>query len=166
MENTIEWDNKLPKKIMLLNRVVMILITWFIYNAVDGVLYLIIYFVIALVAIPGFTYLARTSLRAANKDIIPADKPIKITIENLVKIYDRPSLLEREWEGGINLRKRLIPDSIWHNTYVQMIPSVVVPLFFFWRNDLRSCWLTSFSFSFFVWILRKISSYVYDILFE
>ena len=162
MENTIEWYNKLPKKIMLVHIVVMILITWFIYNAVDGVLYQIIYFVIALVAIPGFTYLARTSLRAANKDIIPADKPIKITIENLVKIYDRPSLLEREWEGGINLRKRLIPDSIWHNKYVQMIPYVVVPLFFVWRNDWRSGWMTYFSLSLFVLIIRKISAYVYD----
>ena len=103
------------------------------------------------------------SLRSADKQIIPANKPIKITIENLVKIYDRPSLIEREWEGGIKLRRKLVPDSIWHNKYVEMIPYVAVPLILIWKDDWTGgSWFLYFLLSALVFAIRRISAYVYD----
>ena len=163
LENTIDWYKALPKKIMIIHLLVLISAIYLIDTLVEGLLYQIIYFVIIFIAIPGFIYLSRTTLRSADKQIIPANKPIKITIENLVKIYDRPSLIEREWEGGIKLRRKLVPDSIWHNKYVEMIPYVAVPLILIWKDDWTGgSWFLYFLLSALVFAIRRISAYVYD----
>ena len=163
LENTLDWYRALPKKIMALHLVIMIVLIYIINTWVEGMLYQILYFVMAFIAVPGITYLCRTSLRSADKQIIPANKPITIRIENLVKIYDRPSLLEREWEGGIKLRRKLVPDSIWHNKYVEMLPYFLVPLIFIWRGGWESgSWFRFYFLAALIFTIRKISAYVYD----
>ena len=81
LENTILWYKQLPKKIMFLHLLLLSSLIWFINNNVDGILYQLIYFVIVIVAVPGATYVIRTSLKTANKDIIPKENAIKIKIE-------------------------------------------------------------------------------------
>ena len=99
LENTIDWYKALPKKIMIIHLLVLISAIYLIDTLVEGLLYQIIYFVIIFIAILGFIYLSRTTLRSAVNQIIPAIKPIKITIENFVKIYDRPSFIVFDLEG-------------------------------------------------------------------
>lgn len=65
------------------------------------------YLIVAAILVPGVTWFMETSLRQANSDIIPPDKEIHITIRNLVKIYGRPSELNREWLSGHRIRERL-----------------------------------------------------------
>lgn len=65
------------------------------------------YLIMAVILVPGVTWLMETSLRQANSHIIPPDKEIHISIQNLVKIYGRPSELYREWLSGLHIRERL-----------------------------------------------------------
>jgi hypothetical protein len=54
--------------------------------------------------VPGATWFVLSSLKKAKTKLVDDKEPIRIVIQNLVKIYDRPGRFSREWNGGINIR--------------------------------------------------------------
>lgn len=74
---------------------------------VDSTIWRIAYLVGAVILIPGFTWFMESSLRQANSHIIPDNEEIQIQVRNLVKIYGRPSEIQREWISGLRIRERL-----------------------------------------------------------
>lgn len=73
----------------------------------DGIWWRLGYLILAILLIPGITWFIESSLRQANRTIIPDQDEISIHIRNLVKIYGRPSEFKRELESGNQRRIRL-----------------------------------------------------------
>ncbi len=92
------------KKVVQL--LILIVVTYIIYTEVDTTLWKIIDFILLIVLLPATFYFVETSLRQATSRIIPENDPLRITIRNLVKIYDRENRFMREWNSGIRIRKR------------------------------------------------------------
>lgn len=65
------------------------------------------YLIAAVIAVPGVTWFVEGGLRRANSQIIPEDEELTIEVSNLVKIYGRPSVFQREWLSGKRIRERL-----------------------------------------------------------
>ncbi|MDL2252127.1 efflux RND transporter permease subunit, partial [Odoribacter sp. OttesenSCG-928-J03] len=74
---------------------------------VDSIWWRIAYLILAVILVPGVTWFIDSSLRRAQSDIIPEGEEIVIRIENLVKIYGRPSEFVRELQSGKSIRQRL-----------------------------------------------------------
>jgi multidrug efflux pump subunit AcrB/ABC-type multidrug transport system ATPase subunit len=107
LENTLKWYRTLSYKMKSLHLAIAIIGVVCIYLYADGLLWQSLYLVALIIFIPGITYFAKTSLRSAKSDIINADNEIHIVIRNLVKIYDRAGHFSRQWNSGLELRKRL-----------------------------------------------------------
>lgn len=114
LENILAWYKTLSKKTYVLHAVLFILGVLAIDYYTSSMLWQIIYLVALIVAIPGATFFAQTSLRRAKSTIINPNEPIVINIRNLVKIYDWPNLFVRQWKSGVNLRRRLGLASNFH----------------------------------------------------
>ena len=115
LENTLDWYRTLPIKIKILHLILVIIGTIFIYMYADGMLWQILYFVGLIIVVPGVTYFAQTSLRQAKADIIDPNKEISMVVQNVVKIYDRDALFFRQWNSGIEMRKRLGLSNEFHS---------------------------------------------------
>ncbi|MFQ9021631.1 MAG: hypothetical protein ACLR6J_10300 [Parabacteroides merdae] len=63
--------------------------------------------VLLLAGIPGVTYFMQTSLRRARSKVIDPETDIHISVRNLVKIYDWPGRVSRQWKSGLLIRRRL-----------------------------------------------------------
>ncbi len=100
LESSITWLRGLPWKIKVLQLVAALLGIYLIYTGISAFLWRAIAFLSLIIGIPAVTYFIRSSLRRAKEEVIAPNKPIKITIRNLVKIYDRPSRFVREWTKG------------------------------------------------------------------
>lgn len=114
LENILAWYRTLGKKMYILHAILFVIGIWIIDYYASSLLWQIIYLVALIALIPGGTYFAQTSLRRANSSIISPDEPIVISIQNLVKIYDWPNWFVRQWQSGINIRRRLGLDSDFH----------------------------------------------------
>ena len=115
LENTLEWYRSLSIKLWILHAAIFLSGVASIYLYAEGLLWQIIYLVALTALIPGVTYFAQTSLRKANAKVIDPEAEIKIQVRNLVKIYDWPGRFSREWESGLNIRKRLGLASEFHS---------------------------------------------------
>lgn len=107
LENSIAWYKTLHKNIYILHALLFAGAICYIYFNISGLLLKCVWFVGVTLLIPGVTYFVLNSLRRADSSLIPEHKSIHIRVENLVKIYDRPSLFVRQWQSGIVLRRRL-----------------------------------------------------------
>ncbi|MBK5202463.1 MAG: efflux RND transporter permease subunit [Prolixibacteraceae bacterium] len=106
MENAIFWFKQLDIKLRILQFVIMLMGFILIYLEVDSLLWEMADVVLVVVLIPGITWFLMNSLKKAGTKLIDPDEPVHIQIRNLVKIYDRPGRFSREWNGGLNMRKR------------------------------------------------------------
>ena len=66
-----------------------------------------VYGVLLLAGIPGATYFMQASLRRARSKVIDPEADIHISVRNLVKIYDWPGRVSRQWKSGLLIRRRL-----------------------------------------------------------
>ena len=107
LENTLAWYRTLSRKTQFLHLVLFIVGIAFVYLSVSDLLWQIAYTVALVILIPGITYFAQTSLRHAKADVIDKNKEINIVVRNLVKIYDREGQFMRQWNSGLELRRRL-----------------------------------------------------------
>jgi multidrug efflux pump subunit AcrB/ABC-type multidrug transport system ATPase subunit len=107
LENTLAWYRTLSRKIKILHLLLAIAGTAGIGLYVDGLLWQSLDLVALVILVPGITYFAQTSLRRAKVDVVDPDKEIHIVIRNLVKIYDRAGRFPRQWNSGLERRKRL-----------------------------------------------------------
>lgn len=80
---------------------------YYIYTEEESLIWQIIEGILLIVLVPGTIAFIQNSLRKASEKVIDPREPIVIKIRNLVKIYDRESRFMRDWQSGINIRKRL-----------------------------------------------------------
>lgn len=169
LENTLDWYREQSRKLKACHIVIFLLGTFFIYKYADGLLWQSVYLVGLVVLIPGLTYFAQTSLRRAQVKVVNPDDEIVISVRNLVKIYDWSSRLNRQWNGGLNIRRRLGLSNEYHSLkdFVSVLWQVALFLFvvyltyFFLRNKL---WIFLMSFAIYATVLyfwRKVREYLF-----
>lgn len=115
LENTLQWYRTLALKIKVLHLVLIVAGVACIYLYVDELLWQSLYFVALIILVPGVTYFAQTSLRRAKSDVVDKEQEIHIVVRNLVKVYDRAGRFSRQWNSGLELRKRLGLSSKYHS---------------------------------------------------
>ncbi len=123
LESVLDWFRNLRPFIKILQIVLMALTAVLIYTRIEGVLWQTIWFLSAVILIPGGTYFVMTSLRQANAKMVAPGEVMHITIRNLTKIYGRDKRWLREWKGNKHLyflrgeepvtRKVLLQNLIW-----------------------------------------------------
>ena len=169
LENVLQWYRSLSRKLWTIHLILFVSGVICIWLYTDGILWQSIYLVVLIAGIPGMTYFAQTSLRRAKAEVINPDEEIRISVRNLVKIYDWPGHISRQWNSGLLLRKRLGLSNEYHSLkdFINVLWQFGILLFaiyftyFFIHNRL---WIFLFSFAIYAAILylwRKVRSYLY-----
>lgn len=169
LENVLQWYRSLSRKLWTIHLILFVSGVICIWLYTDGMLWQSIYLVALIAGIPGMTYFAQTSLRRAKAEVINPDEEIRISVRNLVKIYDWPGHISRQWNSGLQLRKRLGLSNEYHSLkdFINVLWQFGILLFaiyftyFFIHNRL---WIFLFSFAIYAAILylwRKVRSYLY-----
>ena len=169
LENVLQWYRSLSRKLWTIHLILFVSGVICIWLYTDGILWQSIYLVVLIAGIPGMTYFAQTSLRRAKAEVINPDEEIRISVRNLVKIYDWPGHISRQWNSGLLLRKRLGLSNEYQSLkdFINVLWQFGILLFaiyftyFFIHNRL---WIFLFSFAIYAAILylwRKVRSYLY-----
>ncbi len=169
LENTLTWYRRLSPGIWTLHLVLFVAGVCAIWLGVDGMMWQAVYLVLLISLIPGVTYFVQASLRQAKSQIVNPDEEIRITVRNLVKIYDWAGRFRREWESGLNIRRRL-GISIEYHSLKDFVSAVWVfitfgyLIYFTYFYLSNRFWIFVFSFvlyGFAMNIWRKIRSYLF-----
>ncbi|MDR2472340.1 MAG: efflux RND transporter permease subunit [Tannerella sp.] len=115
LENTLARYRTLSIQMKLFHLAVLIAGSLYIWFNVDELIYQCLYLIALVIAIPGVTFFAQTSLRRAKADVIDPNAPIHIVISNLVKIYDRSGRFVRQWNSGTLLQRHLGLTTEYHS---------------------------------------------------
>jgi len=107
LQSALNWMREQNIAIKIVQAILWILGSYYIYTEVDSKVWQLIYFIVLIIIVPSAIYFIKTSLRKANEKLIGDDKSLFIEIRNVVKIYDWDSQFMREWKSGLNIRKRL-----------------------------------------------------------
>ena len=169
LENVLWWYRSLSRKMWIFHFVLFVVGVVSIWLYAEGILWQSIYLVALIAGIPGLTYFTQTSLRRAKSKVIDPNEEIHISVRNLVKIYDWPGRISRQWHSGLQIRKRLGMSREYHslkdfvNVLWQfgMLAFGVYFTYFFIQNRL---WIFLFSFAIYasaLYLWRKIRSYLY-----
>lgn len=169
LENVLQWYRSLSRRLWTIHLVLFLLGVMAIWLYVDGMLWQSVYLVALIAGIPGMTYFAQTSLRRAKAEVIAPNEEIRITVRNLVKIYDWPGRVNRQWKSGLQIRKRLGLATEYHSLkdFVGMLWQLCLLGFgiyftYFFINS--GFWIFILSFVLYASILymwRKVRSYLY-----
>ncbi len=106
LENALDWFKQLNWKLKLVQIVLIALGFLAIYLYVETFLLRLATVILTVTLVPGIVWFILNSLTNANSQLIPDNEEVHISIQNLVKIYDRPGQFSREWFAGLRLRKR------------------------------------------------------------
>jgi ABC-type multidrug transport system ATPase subunit len=107
LEDALKWIYSLSWKNKIIQLVTFGMFMFLIYNYIDKFLWQLILTILMVIIIPAGTWFIMNSLRKAKETVIPADVNIHITVQSLVKIYERESRWTREWRAGRKIRERL-----------------------------------------------------------
>jgi len=107
LENSLDWFKSLGWKNKALQLIIFGLLIFFIYTHIDKFLWKLITTILAVILVPATSWFLMNSLRKARETVIPADEPINIYVQSLVKIYERENRWVREWKAGARIRERL-----------------------------------------------------------
>ncbi len=107
LENTLQWYKGLSPKVWLLHGLLFVAGAGCIHLYGGSLLWQSVYGVLLLAGIPGMTYFMQASLRHARSKVIDPEADIHISVRNLVKIYDWPGRVSRQWRSGLLIRRRL-----------------------------------------------------------
>lgn len=107
LENTLQWYRRLSPKVWVLHGVLVGVGAGCIWFYGGSLLWQSVYGVLLLAGIPGVTYFMQASLRRARSKVIDPEADIHISVRNLVKIYDWPGRVGRQWRSGLQIRRRL-----------------------------------------------------------
>ena len=169
LENTLQWYRSLSPKIWILHFVLFLLGLACIWLYADGMLWQAIYLVILVFGIPGVTYFAQASLRRARSKVIDPGEEIHISVRNLVKIYDWPGRISRQWNSGLHIRRHLGLSNEYHSLkdFVNVIwqfGMLLFGIYFTWFFISNKLWIFLLSFAIYATILylwRKVREYLY-----
>lgn len=169
LENTLGWYRTLARKTQIFHLLLFLAGVACIYFYADGMLWQSIYLVALITLIPGLTYFGQTSLRRAKTKLIRPEDEIHISVRNLVKIYDWSPHFIRQWNSGLNIRKRLglskeyhsLKDFINISWQFGLTGFGIYFTYFFIENKL---WIFLLSFAIYASVLflwRKIREYLF-----
>lgn len=169
LENVLQWYRSLSRKLWIIHLILFVFGVIGIWLYADGMLWQSIYLVALIAGIPGMTYFAQTSLRRAKAEVINPNEEIHISVRNLVKIYDWPGHISRQWNSGLQLRKRLGLSNEYHSlkdfiNVLWQFGIVVFGIYFTYFFIHHRLWIFLFSFAIYAAILylwRKVRSYLY-----
>lgn len=169
LENTLEWYRSLSRKVWAFHLVLFVLGVTCVWLYGNGMLWQSIYLVILIFGIPGVTYFAQTSLRRAKSKVIDPGEEIHISVRNLVKIYDWPGRISRQWNSGLLIRRHLGLNNEYHSLkdFVNVIWQFGVLLFgiyFTWFFIHSKLWIFLLSFAIYATLLylwRKVRQYLF-----
>lgn len=106
LENALDWFKSLSLRLRLTQFVLMAALFVLIYFEVDSGLWKMLDLILVVIVVPGATWFVLNSLRKAKAKLIDEGEKIGIRIQNLVKIYDRESKFNLEWQSGLKIRRR------------------------------------------------------------
>lgn len=106
LESAIEWFKTLSLKVKITQVVISALLFTLIYFEVDSGLWQMLNLILVVILVPGTTWFILNSLKKAQSKLIDDDEPLRIRIQNLVKIYDRESKFSIEWDSGKKIIRR------------------------------------------------------------
>lgn len=169
LENTLEWYRSLSRKVWALHLVLFVLGVTCIWLYGNGMLWQSIYLVILVFGIPGVTYFAQTSLRRAKSKVIDPGEEIHISVRNLVKIYDWPGRISRQWNSGLLIRRHLGLSNEYRSLkdFVNVIWQFGILFFgiyFTWFFIHSKLWIFLLSFAIYATLLylwRKVRQYLF-----
>jgi multidrug efflux pump subunit AcrB/ABC-type multidrug transport system ATPase subunit len=107
LQTSINWMRQQKVYIKVIQTVLWLVGTYYIFTEVDSRIWQIIDFIVLIISVPATIYFIQNSMRQATEKLIDENEPLHIEIRNLVKIYDWDSRFRREWKSGIKIRKRL-----------------------------------------------------------
>lgn len=107
LENTLQWYRRLSPKVWVLHSILGGVGAGCIGFYGGSLLWQSVYGVLLLAGIPGVTYFMQASLRRTRSKVIDPEADIHISVRNLVKIYDWPGRVGRQWRSGLQIRRRL-----------------------------------------------------------
>lgn len=102
-----QWYRGLSLKVWVLHGLLFMAGAGCIWLYGGSLLWQSVYGVLLLAGIPGATYFMQASLRRARSKVIDPEADIHISVRNLVKIYDWPGRVSRQWKSGLLIRRRL-----------------------------------------------------------
>ncbi|UII19428.1 efflux RND transporter permease subunit [Fulvivirga ligni] len=131
LESVLNWFRNLSTVNKVTQIVLLIVIAAIIYVQVDGGMWQAIWFLTALLLVPGSTYFVMSSLRQANAKMVAPDDKMHIEIQNLTKVYGRDKRWIREWKGNKQLyderggsvvsRKMVLQNMIWQSALIAFL---------------------------------------------
>ncbi len=107
LEHTLAWLRGLGGWTRAAQLAALALGAWLIQEQVDGLLWRVVDGTVLLGGVPALTWFLQTSLRRSRADPIPRDRPLRISVANLVKVYDDEPRFLRQWRRGERQRARL-----------------------------------------------------------
>lgn len=169
MENSLKWYRSLSLKIWGIHLVLFLIGIFCIYRYADGLLYQSLFLIILIALIPGGTYFVQASLRRARSKVIDPEADIHISVRNLVKIYDWPDRVNRQWNSGLQVRKRLGLDTEYHSLkdFVGLLWQfglLVFGIYFTYFFIESRLWIFLLSFAIYgasLYLWRKIREYLF-----
>jgi len=131
LESVLHWFRNLKTNTKLVQIALMIAFATLIYLQIEGMLWQVIWFLAAVILIPGGTYFIMTSLRQANAKMVAPDEAMHIEIQNLTKVYGRDKRWIREWKGNKRLfeerdeepvsGKSILQNAIWQGALIAFL---------------------------------------------
>lgn len=131
LESVLHWFRHLKPVTKVTQIALMVLVSALVFIQIEGFLWQSIWFLAALILIPGGTHFVLSSLRQANSKMIAPGEKMHIDIQNLTKIYGRDKRWIREWKGNKRLheergeeplsKKVVLQNLIWQVTLLSFM---------------------------------------------
>ena len=107
LEHSLAWLRRLGGWTWTAQLAALALGAWLIHEHVEGLLWRVVDGTALMGGVPALTWFLQTSLRRSRADPIPRDRPLRISVANLVKVYDDEPRFRRQWRRGERQRARL-----------------------------------------------------------
>jgi len=168
LENAIIWMKGLSVRTRIIQMVLLVIGIFLIYKRVDSFLWQMLDMIAVVIVIPGTTWFMMNSLRKAKETVIDPKEPIRITVQNLVKIYDWGSRFKREWIGNRHIRERAGQIKYYHQwndfeDFVWLVPMLGFMFYFcfgYLKNGLYMFIFAHFIFFLSLYIWGPVSQYL------
>jgi hypothetical protein len=167
-QSAIIWMKQQSVIIKIIQTLLWVAGVYFIFTEVDSKIWQLIYFIILMIIVPATIYFVKTSLRKANETLIADNIPLHIEIRNIVKIYDWDSRFMREWNSGLNIRKRLGLNDLSSQTsilaqLIWQLPIIAFSYYFIYFHIESGFWLFTLQLVFYILTIALLSPLVTSI---
>jgi ABC-type multidrug transport system ATPase subunit len=150
LENALKWIYSLEWKIKAVQLLIFAASIFLIYTNIDKFIWKMILIILVLILIPATTWFILKSLKKARATVISPDENITITVQSLVKIYERENRWTRELKAGEKIRKRPGPEKQYRSIrdisdMIWKIPILAFLIYFTYFYLDKGFWIFLFS---------------------